>query len=530
MISEGAFNEEADEPPESQTSRAVVHDVGDDGEDDEDDDKQDHVEFDYAPSIDLDDGHGHVVFDDDVYPCPHTYGQQDDGTHEVHVHDDDGDDDGHHPPHHIYDVVECDSPVHDNTYDHNNDFRDGDRPQHQMFDHDGIHHVDDDDNPQFHINDGGIDDAYAQEGDDHHGYQHQQIHEHNCNDIVVVDDDSKNSNEEEFVEYDPSGTYGRYTKVLGKGAMKTIYRAYHLVDCKEVAWNKSKTPTEGPEEQTLSVQREIYLLQRLKHKSILKLYSAWVNETTGETNFITELCSSTLLNYRLKHKHISRKAVISWGRQILKGLAHLHTQNPPIIHRDLKCENIFVKCSSNDTLKIGDFGSAAILDETHHMHTLVGTPEFMAPEIFQEDYNELVDIYSFGMCMLEVLTREYPYSECKSLAQIYKKVISGEKPQALLKVKDVLALKLINRCLLPASQRPSALELLDDPFLHCKEISSDSIHVPKNLDARLAISTLEQKDMVMNQTKHVAAKPNAYKDSKRNGKQDALETTKVCEK
>ena len=59
MISEGAFDEEADEPPESQTSRAAVHDVGDDGEDDEDDDKQDHVEFDYAPSIDLDDGHGH---------------------------------------------------------------------------------------------------------------------------------------------------------------------------------------------------------------------------------------------------------------------------------------------------------------------------------------------------------------------------------------------------------------------------------------------------------------------------------------
>ena len=88
MISEGAFNEEADEPPESQISCAVVHDVGDDGEDDEDDDKQDHVEFDYAPSIDLDDGHRHVVFVDDVYPCHYTCGHEDDGTHEVHVNDD----------------------------------------------------------------------------------------------------------------------------------------------------------------------------------------------------------------------------------------------------------------------------------------------------------------------------------------------------------------------------------------------------------------------------------------------------------
>lgn len=54
----------------------------------------------------------------------------------------------------------------------------------------------------------------------------------------------------------------------------------------------------------------------------------------------------------------------------------------------------------------------------------LGTPEFMAPELYEEEYNELVDIYSFGMCMLEMVTFEYPYSECKNPAQIYKKVIS----------------------------------------------------------------------------------------------------------
>lgn len=51
-----------------------------------------------------------------------------------------------------------------------------------------------------------------------------------------------------------------------------------------------------------------------------------------------------------------------------------------------------------------------------------GTPEFMAPELYDEEYNELVDIYSFGMCILELVTCEYPYSECKNSAQIYKKV------------------------------------------------------------------------------------------------------------
>jgi WNK lysine deficient protein kinase len=54
----------------------------------------------------------------------------------------------------------------------------------------------------------------------------------------------------------------------------------------------------------------------------------------------------------------------------------------------------------------------------------IGTPEFMAPEVYEEEYNELVDIYSFGMCVLEMVTFEYPYSECTHPVQIYKKVIS----------------------------------------------------------------------------------------------------------
>ena len=58
------------------------------------------------------------------------------------------------------------------------------------------------------------------------------------------------------------------------------------------------------------------------------------------------------------------------------------------------------------------------------VYIILGTPEFMAPELYEEDYNELVDVYSFGMCVLEMFTSEYPYSECSNPAQIYKKVTS----------------------------------------------------------------------------------------------------------
>lgn len=50
--------------------------------------------------------------------------------------------------------------------------------------------------------------------------------------------------------------------------------------------------------------------------------------------------------------------------------------------------------------------------------SVLGTPEFMAPELYEEIYNEKVDIYAFGMCMLEMVTKERPYSECVNAAQV----------------------------------------------------------------------------------------------------------------
>ena len=149
-----------------------------------------------------------------------------------------------------------------------------------------------------------------------------------------------------------------------------------------------------------------------------------------------------------------------WALQILTGLEYLHTQEPAVIHRDLKCDNIFIN-GNDGTVKIGDFGLATFLqqrkaksvkgsmspfyigltvklcfltardipfcwkactDNICLYHKNAGTLEFMAPELFTGDYNELVDIYSFGMCMLEMMTCEYPYSECPGMAHIYKKI------------------------------------------------------------------------------------------------------------
>ncbi|KAL9248033.1 hypothetical protein vseg_021398 [Gypsophila vaccaria] len=277
----------------------------------------------------------------------------------------------------------------------------------------------------------------------------------------------------DFVEVDPSGRYGRYDEILGKGASKTVYRAFDEYEGIEVAWNQVKLYDflQNPEDLE-RLYCEIHLLKTLKHENIMKLYTSWVDTAKRNINFVTEMFTSgTLRQYRLKHKKVNIRAVKRWCRQILKGLVYLHSHDPPVIHRDLKCDNIFVN-GNHGEVKIGDLGLAAILRKSHAAHC-VGTPEFMAPEVYEEEYNELVDIYSFGMCMLEMITFEYPYSECSHSAQIYKKVISGKKPDALYKVKDVEVRQFIEKCLANVSSRLSARQLLNDPFLQIDDYGCD---------------------------------------------------------
>ncbi|KAL5702295.1 non-specific serine/threonine protein kinase [Ranunculus cassubicifolius] len=280
----------------------------------------------------------------------------------------------------------------------------------------------------------------------------------------------QSENYSEFVEVDPTGRYGRYKEVLGKGASKTVYRAFDEYEGIEVAWNQVKLNDflQSPEDLE-RLYSEIHLLKTLKHKNIMKFYNSWVDIANRNINFITEMFTSgTLRQYRQRHQRVNIRAVKHWCRQILRGLLYLHSLDPPVIHRDLKCDNIFINGNQGE-VKIGDLGLAAILRKSHVAHC-VGTPEFMAPEVYKEEYNELVDIYSFGMCILEMVTFEYPYSECSHPVQIYKKVISGKKPDALYKVKDPEVRRFVEKCLATVSLRLPAKELLNDPFLKVDDI------------------------------------------------------------
>lgn len=293
----------------------------------------------------------------------------------------------------------------------------------------------------------------------------------------------------EYVEVDPTGRYMRYNEVLGRGAFKTVYKAFDEAEGIEVAWNQVNIDEVMQCPDNLErLYSEVHLLKSLKHENVMKFYNYWVDDQKKTINVITELFTSgSLRHYRRKHPRVDLKAIKNWARQILHGLDYLHSQQPPVIHRDLKCDNIFVN-GNHGEVKIGDLGLATVM-QTPKARSVIGTPEFMAPELYDENYDELVDIYSFGMCMLEMFTLEYPYCECKNPAQIFKKVSKGVKPATLSKIANPEVKHFIEKCLVPASQRLSAKELLQDPFLCAnKENSFVDTMVPSSTPKAVEIS------------------------------------------
>ncbi|XP_031700606.1 serine/threonine-protein kinase WNK2 isoform X3 [Anarrhichthys ocellatus] len=280
---------------------------------------------------------------------------------------------------------------------------------------------------------------------------------------------SSEENEEEAemkaVSTSPGGRFLKFDIELGRGSFKTVYKGLDTETWVEVAWCELQDRKLSKVERQ-RFKEEAEMLKGLQHPNIVRFYDFWESPLKGKKYIVlvTELMTSgTLKTYLKRFKVMKPKVLRSWCRQILKGLHFLHTRTPPIIHRDLKCDNIFIT-GPTGSVKIGDLGLAT-LKAASFAKSVIGTPEFMAPEMYEEHYDEAVDVYAFGMCMLEMATSEYPYSECQNAAQIYRKVTSGVKPASYNKVMDPEIKEIIGECICQKKEeRYTIKDLLNHAF------------------------------------------------------------------
>ncbi|ETW03145.1 TKL/DRK protein kinase [Aphanomyces invadans] len=254
----------------------------------------------------------------------------------------------------------------------------------------------------------------------------------------------------------------KFEKIIGRGASGEVIKASYLgtaVVCKRMRRDAITLP---------SIQRfreEIELMSCLRHPNIVQFIGAsWDN--CSNVCMVLEYMEHGDMHSVL-HSAIGRSFV--WSDPLLKmavgavsGMLYLHSQEPPVVHRDLKSVNLL--CSATFGCKVSDFGlSRRYKKDLDALTTVVGTPFWLAPEVIRnEKYGISADIYSFGIVLTELETRQTPYHDIdqtglKVMLRVAKDGLRPSLPPTCLPRRR----QLIQDCLLdhPGS-RPTFLEVL----------------------------------------------------------------------
>lgn len=217
---------------------------------------------------------------------------------------------------------------------------------------------------------------------------------------------------------------GNYTILgrLGKGGMGDIYKAIQNPLNRVVALKVLPPHFVRDEEFAQRFEIEARAISLLQHQNIVSIYE--YGEEEGYRYFAMQFVDGMDLSQLIEsHREVPINEVVDYSRQICRGLRYAHQHD--VIHRDIKPQNILI--DRTRIAKLSDFGIAKIFSGTSSDITLtgftLGTPEYMSPEqALGRKIDHQTDIYSLGIVMYEMLTKQLPFTGGDAMAVAYKQV------------------------------------------------------------------------------------------------------------
>ncbi|KAF7309786.1 Cell division control protein [Mycena indigotica] len=219
-------------------------------------------------------------------------------------------------------------------------------------------------------------------------------------------------------------THFQLGNCIGRGQFGSVYRALNLNTGQMVAVKRLRL--EGlKEEEVTQLMREVDLVKRLSHPSIVKYEGMARDEDT--LSIVLEYAENGSLGQTLKaFGKLNERLVASYVVKILEGLHYLHSSD--VVHCDLKAANILT--TKNGNVKLSDFGvSLNLRAMEREIKDVAGTPNWMAPEVIElKGASPKSDIWSLACTVIELLTGRPPYAEIANSLSVMFRIVEDDMP------------------------------------------------------------------------------------------------------